>query len=159
MSILLAFNSSHTTSLIIYINLLNPCLVCVFVQFSLACFQKSKNVFTRSDTITELGQVFNWLPRSADKHLYSFNFYWKKLKAAFLIFKCLQGTRIPAFLSYVEKISHNYKTRNNANLYLPLVRIEAARKSFLFQAPRCFNELLLEIHSLLFLLIKTKREI
>ena len=73
----------------------------------------------------------------------------KKLKAACLIFKCLQGTRIPAFSSYAEEINHNYKKRNNsASLCLPLLRTEAARKSFWFQGPPCYNELPLEIHSL-----------
>ena len=73
----------------------------------------------------------------------------KKLKAACLIFKCLQGTSIPAFSSYAEEISHNYKTRNtNASLRLPLLRTEAAKKSFLFQGPCCYNELPLKIRSL-----------
>ena len=73
----------------------------------------------------------------------------KKLKAACLIFKCLQGKSIPAFSTYAEEISHNYKTRkNNASLRLPLLRTEAARKSFLFQGPRFYNELPLEIRSL-----------
>ena len=73
----------------------------------------------------------------------------KKLKAACLIFKCLHGTSIPAFSSYAEEINHNYKTRNNnASLRLPLLRTEAARKSFWFQGPRCYNELPLEIRSL-----------
>ena len=58
----------------------------------------------------------------------------KKFKAACLIFKCLQGTSIPAFSTYAEEISHNYKTRkNNASLRLPLLRTEAARKSFCFK--------------------------
>ena len=73
----------------------------------------------------------------------------KKLKAACLIFKFLQGTSIPAFSTYVEEISHNYKTRNNnASLRLPLLRTEAARKSFLFQRPRCHNDLPLKFRSL-----------
>ena len=73
----------------------------------------------------------------------------KKLKAACLIFKCLRGTNIPAFSSYAAEISHNYNTRNNnAALRLPLLRTEAARKSFLFQGPLCYNELTLEIRSL-----------
>ena len=62
----------------------------------------------------------------------------KILKAACLIFKFLRGTSIPAFSSYVAEISQNYNTRNNnAALRLPLLRTEAARKSFLFQGPLC----------------------
>ena len=38
----------------------------------------------------------------------------KKLKAACLIFKCLQGTSIPTFSSYAEEISQNYKTTEAA---------------------------------------------
>ena len=73
----------------------------------------------------------------------------KKLKAACLIFKCLRGTSIPAFLSYAAEISLYYNTRNNnAALRLPLLRTEAARKSFLFQGTLCYNELPLEIRSL-----------
>ena len=37
----------------------------------------------------------------------------KKLKAACMIFKCLQGSSIPVFSSYAEEISHTYRTRNN----------------------------------------------
>ena len=66
----------------------------------------------------------------------------KKLKAACLIFKCLHGTSIPAFLSYAEKINHTYTLR------LPLLRTEAAKQSFLFQGSQCFNEQPLEIRSL-----------
>ena len=73
----------------------------------------------------------------------------KKLKAACMIFKCLQGTGTPVFSPYGEEISHTYRTRtNNASLHLPLLRTEAARKSFWFQGPRCYNELPLEIRSL-----------
>ena len=53
----------------------------------------------------------------------------KKLKATCFIFKCPQKTSIPAFSSYAEEISHNYKTRiNNASLRLPLLSTEAVRK-------------------------------
>ena len=82
----------------------------------------------------------------------------KKLKAACLIFKCLQGTSIPGFSSYANEISHNYKTRNNnVSLRLPLLNTEAARRSFWFQGPRCCNELPLEIRSLTsFVLFKSR---
>ena len=82
----------------------------------------------------------------------------KKLRAACMIFKCLQGSSIPVFSSYAEEISHTYRTRNNnASLRLPLLRTEAARKSFCFQGPRCYNELPLEIRSLKsYLLFKSR---
>ena len=75
----------------------------------------------------------------------------KKLKTACLIFKCLRETSIPAFSSYAAEISHNYSTRNNnaaLRLRLPLSRTEAARKTYLFRGPLCYNELPLEIRSL-----------
>ena len=66
----------------------------------------------------------------------------KKFKADLLIFKCLQGTAIPNFASYAERVSHNYGTRDNkATLRVPRVRTEAAKKSFWFQGPSCYNEL------------------
>ena len=72
----------------------------------------------------------------------------KKLKAACLIFKCLQGKSIPVFSSYTTEICYNYRTRNNnISLRLPLLRTEAARRSFWFQEPRCYYELPLEIRS------------
>ena len=82
----------------------------------------------------------------------------KKLKAACLIFKCLQGTSIPAFSSYATEICYNYRTRNNnKSLRLPLLRTEAARRSFWFQGPHCYNDLPLEIRSLnSFVLFKSR---
>ena len=84
----------------------------------------------------------------------------KKLKAACLIFKCLQGTSIPAFSSYATEVCHNYKTRNNnVSLHLPLLRTEAARRSSWFQGPCCYNELPLEIRSLnSFVLFKSRQK-
>ena len=65
----------------------------------------------------------------------------KNFKADLLIFKCLQGTTIPNFASYSERVSHNYVTRGNkATLRVPKVGTEAARKYFLFQGPSCFNK-------------------
>ena len=73
----------------------------------------------------------------------------KKFKAGILIFKCLQGTTIPNFASYAERVSHKYGKRGNkANLRVPRVRTEAAKKSFWFQGPSCYNELPVEIRSL-----------
>ena len=82
----------------------------------------------------------------------------KKLKAACLIFKCLQRTSIPAFSSYATEICHKYRTRNNnISLRLPLLRTETARRSFWFQGPRCYNELPLEIRFLnSFVLFKSR---
>ena len=110
-----------------------------------------------SDTMT---QKFEKLQEKAQKVIYyqanqnrenrfSSILNQKKLKAACLIFKGLQGTGIQAFTSYAEEISHNYKTRNNnATLRLPLLRTEAARKSFFYQGPRCYNDLPMKIRSL-----------
>ena len=73
----------------------------------------------------------------------------KKYKADLLMFKCLQGTTVENFASYGERISHNYGTRGNkATLRVPRVRTEAAKKSFWFQGPSCFNELPIEIRNL-----------
>ena len=73
----------------------------------------------------------------------------KKFKADLLIFKCLQGTAIPNFASYAERVSHNYRTRGNkATLRVPRVRTEAAKNSFLFQGPSCYNKLPTEIRCL-----------
>ena len=58
-------------------------------------------------------------------------FNQKKFKADLLIFKCLQGTTIPNFASFGEKVSHNYGTKGNkATLRVPRIRTEAAKKSF-----------------------------
>ena len=73
----------------------------------------------------------------------------KKFKADLLISKCSQGTTIPNFESYGERVSHNYGTRGNtATLSVPRVRTEAAKKSFWLQGPSCFNELPIDIRSL-----------
>ena len=76
-------------------------------------------------------------------------FNQKKIKADLLIFKCLQGSTIQNFASYGERVCHNYGTRGNkATLRVPRVRTEAAKKSFWFQGPSCFNELPIHIQSL-----------
>ena len=50
----------------------------------------------------------------------------KKVKADLIIFKCLQGTNIPNFTPYGERVCHNNGTRgNNATLNVPRVRTEA----------------------------------
>ena len=73
----------------------------------------------------------------------------KKFKADLLIFKCLQGTNIPNFAFYGERVDHSYGTRsNNTTLRIPRVRTEAVKKSFWFQGPACFNELPIDIRSL-----------
>ena len=73
----------------------------------------------------------------------------KKFKADLLIFKCLQGTNISNFAFYGERVDHNYgKKRNKTTLRIPRVRTEAAKKSFWFQGPACFNELPIDIQSL-----------
>ena len=73
----------------------------------------------------------------------------KKFKADLLIFKCLQGTNIPNFVCYGERLNHNYGTRRNkTTLRIPRVKAEAAKKSFWFQGPACFNELPIDIRSL-----------
>ena len=70
----------------------------------------------------------------------------KKFKVTIQIFKCLQGTSIPNLASYIEKVDHNYNTRGNSSmLRLPKVRTEAARKSFRFQGPSCYNEIPIDI--------------
>eukprot|EP00112_Aurelia_sp_Birch-Aquarium-sp1_P005543 Seg1632.4 transcript_id=Seg1632.4/GoldUCD/mRNA.D3Y31 product="hypothetical protein" protein_id=Seg1632.4/GoldUCD/D3Y31 len=76
-------------------------------------------------------------------------FIQKKFKADLLIFKCLQGTTIANFASYGDRINHNYGTRGNkATLRIPKVRTEAAKKSFWFQGPSCYNQLPIDIRSL-----------
>ena len=73
----------------------------------------------------------------------------KKFKADLLIFKCLQGTNNPNFVCYGERVNHNYGTRRNkTTLRIPRVKTEAAKKSFWFQGPACFNELPIDIRSL-----------
>ena len=73
----------------------------------------------------------------------------KKFKAAIQIFKCLQGTAVPNLTSYIEKVDHKYNTRGNSStLRLPKVRAEAARRSFRFQGPSCYNELPIDIRKL-----------
>ena len=126
----------------------------------------STQVLKISDTMT---QRFEKLQEKAQKMIYCQPNHnrgkrfcsilnQKKLKAACMIFKCLQGTSIPVFSPYAEEISHTYRTRNNnASLRLPLLRTEAARKSFWFQGPHCCNEFPLEIRSLhSYVLFKSK---
>ena len=73
----------------------------------------------------------------------------KKFKASMIIFKCLQGTSIPNFASYIDKVDHTYYTRGNSStLRLPKIRTEAARKSFKFQGPSCYNEVPINIRKL-----------
>ena len=82
----------------------------------------------------------------------------KKYKIDLLMFKCLQGTSVDNFASYGERVSHNYCTRGNkATLRVPRVRTEAAKKSFWFQGPSCFNELPIDIRSLEFIILFKKR--
>ena len=73
----------------------------------------------------------------------------KKFKAAIQIFKCLQETAIPNLASYIQKVDHNYNTRGSSStLRLPKVRTEAAKKSFRFQGPFCFNDIPIDIRQL-----------
>ena len=73
----------------------------------------------------------------------------KKFKADLLIFKCLQGTNIPNFSCHGGRVNQNFGTRRNkTTLRIPKVRTEAAKESFWFQGPACFNELPIDIRSL-----------
>ena len=58
------------------------------------------------------------------------------------MFKCRQGTSIPALRAYTDKVDHQHDTRSNKSLLrLPLVKTETAKKSLYFEGPYCFNEL------------------
>ena len=73
----------------------------------------------------------------------------KMFKADLLIFKCLQGTNIQNFVCYGERLNNNYCTRRNKTTSrIPRVKTEAAKKSFWFQDPACFNELPIDIQNL-----------
>ena len=53
-------------------------------------------------------------------------------KADLLIFRYLQGTNIPNFACYGERVNHKYGTRRNkTTLCIPRVRTEAAKKVLL----------------------------
>ena len=72
----------------------------------------------------------------------------KKMKVVIQMFKCRQGTCIPALRTYADKINHRHNTRNNKSLLrLPLVKTETAKRSLYFQGPYCFNELPRDIRS------------
>ena len=65
------------------------------------------------------------------------------------MFKCLQGTAISHFTSYVNKLEHKYNTRGNlSTLSFPKVRTEAVKKSFKFQGSACYNEASVDIQNL-----------
>ena len=71
------------------------------------------------------------------------------MKVAIQLFKCRQGTCIPALRNYADNIDHQHETRSNKSLLrLPLVKTETAKRSLYFQGPCCFNELPREICSL-----------
>lgn len=73
----------------------------------------------------------------------------KKMKVVTEMFKCRQGTSIPALRAYTENVDHQHDTRSNKSLLrLPLVKTETAKKSLYFQGPHCFNELPRDIRSL-----------
>ena len=82
----------------------------------------------------------------------------KKMKVAVQMFKCRQGTCIPAFTKYADNIDHQHETRSNRSLLrLPLVKTETAKRSLYFQGPYCFNELPRELRSLeSFVIFKSK---
>ena len=71
----------------------------------------------------------------------------KRYKAAILMFQCIQGAAIPHFTSYINNVEHKYNTRGNLST-LPKVRTEAARKSFMFQGPVCYNDVPVDIRNL-----------
>ena len=53
------------------------------------------------------------------------------------------------YASYVNKMEHKYSTRGNLlTLRLPSVRTKAAKKSFIFQGPACYNEVPADIRNL-----------
>ena len=58
-------------------------------------------------------KIIHHHPEFDQEHGYMTILNQKKFKADLLIFKCLQGTTIPNFESYGERVSHNYGTRGN----------------------------------------------
>ena len=65
------------------------------------------------------------------------------------MFKCRQGTCIPALRKYADNIDHQHETRSNKSLLrLPFVKTETAKRSLYFQGPHCYNELPSDIRSL-----------
>ena len=65
------------------------------------------------------------------------------------MFKCRQGTCIPALRKYADNIDHQHETRSNKSLLrLPLDKSGTAKRSLYFQGPHCFNELPKNIRSL-----------
>ena len=70
------------------------------------------------------------------------------------MFKCRQGTCIPALRKYADNIDHQHETRSNKSLLrLPLVKTETVKRSLYFQGPHCFNELPRDIRSLEWIVI------
>ena len=73
----------------------------------------------------------------------------KKIKVAIQMFKCRQGTCIPALRKYADNIDHQHETRSNKSLLrLPFGKTKTEKRSLYFQGPHCYNELPRDIHSL-----------
>ena len=117
----------------------------------------STPVLKISDTMVN---KFEWLQRNAIKIIHNQPksckecgfmtiLNQKRFQASILIFKYLQGTAIPHFTSYINKVEHKYNTRGNLSaLRLPKVRTEAAKKLFMFHGPACYNEVPADIQNL-----------
>ena len=73
----------------------------------------------------------------------------KKINVVIQMFKCRQGTSIPALRTYAGTINHQHETRSNKSLLkLPLVKTETAKRSLYFQGPYCFKEVPRDIRSI-----------
>ena len=58
------------------------------------------------------------------------------------VFKCVHGLAPNLFENYFCKQNHTKGTRgNNANLVVPPIRTEAARKTFFYQGTQIYNKL------------------
>ena len=116
---------------------------------SIPALKISDTVGKKFKNLQGRAKIIHHHPEFDQEHGYMMILNQKKFKADLLIFKCLQRTAIPNFASYTERVSHNYGTRGNkATLHVPRVRTEAAKKSFWFQGPSCYNELPTEIRCL-----------
>ena len=102
----------------------------------------SETMTKKFDSIQKRAQkVMYGLQETNRSELISINNH-KKIKVVIQMFKCRQGTSIPALRSYADNIDHRHETRNNKPLLrLLLVKIETAKRSLYFQGPSCFYEL------------------
>ena len=66
----------------------------------------------------------------------------KDKRCAIEVFKCVHGLAPNLFENYFCKQNHTKGTRgNNANLVVPPIRTEAARKTFFYQGTHIYNKL------------------